>query len=100
MDTSILQSGGGDLAISGYLLKKSKDGIWQRRYFETNGNYLTYYKNKKMTKLLAALCLDDVGEISVVRVLFIRNYSIQLVYFSSAHNICLNPCRSVTFRTF
>jgi hypothetical protein len=66
MDTSVLQSGGGDLAISGYLLKKSKDGLWQRRYFETNGNYLTYYKNKKMTKLLAALCLDDVGEISVV----------------------------------
>lgn len=65
-DAQVVQGGGGDLAISGYLLKKSKDGIWQRRYFETNGNYLTYYKNKKMQKLLAALCLDDVGDISVV----------------------------------
>mmetsp|Transcript_24711 Transcript_24711/g.25343 ORF Transcript_24711/g.25343 Transcript_24711/m.25343 type:complete len:218 (+) Transcript_24711:59-712(+) len=51
--------------ISGYLLKKSKDGVWQKRYFETNGTFLTYYKSKKMTKLLAALNMSSVGEITL-----------------------------------
>jgi hypothetical protein len=54
------------LQIRGYLLKKSKEGAWQKRFFETNGNYLTYYKSRKMSKLLAALNLAEVGEISVV----------------------------------
>ena len=31
--------------IAGYLLKKAKDGAWQKRYFETNGTFLTYYKS-------------------------------------------------------
>lgn len=52
--------------IAGYLLKKAKDGAWQKRYFETNGTFLTYYKSKKMSKLLAALNMPNVGEISVV----------------------------------
>ena len=52
--------------ISGYLLKQSKDGVWQKRYFETNGTFLTYYKSKKMTKLLAALNMPNVGEITLV----------------------------------
>ncbi len=47
-------------------MKKSKEGAWQKRFFETNGNYLTYYKSRKMTKLLAALNLAEVGEINVV----------------------------------
>ena len=38
-------------------------GRWQKRWFETNGNFLTYYKSKKMTKLLAALNLPQVGDI-------------------------------------
>ena len=59
-------SEGNSLQIRGYLLKKSKEGAWQKRFFETNGNYLTYYKTKKMTKLLAALSLADVGNINVV----------------------------------
>lgn len=52
--------------IAGYLLKQSKDGVWQKRYFETNGTFLTYYKSKKMTKLLAALNMPNVGEITLV----------------------------------
>lgn len=52
--------------ISGYLLKQSKEGVWQKRYFETNGTFLTYYKSKKMTKLLAALNMPNVGEITLV----------------------------------
>lgn len=57
---------GSGLQICGYLLKKSKEGAWQRRFFETNGTFLTYYKSKNKTKLLAALNLADVSEISVV----------------------------------
>ncbi|KAJ1460851.1 hypothetical protein M885DRAFT_508299 [Pelagophyceae sp. CCMP2097] len=49
--------------IQGYLYKKTRDGRWQKRWFETTGCFLTYYKSKKMTKLLAALNLPQVGEI-------------------------------------
>lgn len=28
----------------GYLQKKAKTGKWQKRWFETNAHYLTYYK--------------------------------------------------------
>lgn len=35
----------GDIVtISGYLQKKTRDGRWQKRWFETNGCFLTYYK--------------------------------------------------------
>ena len=50
--------------MSGYLLKKSQVGEWQRRWFETNGLFLLYYNNEKMTKLLAALSIPEVGEIA------------------------------------
>jgi hypothetical protein len=53
-------------SIAGYLLKKSTEGSWQRRYFETSGHFLTYYKSQKMTKLLAALALPQVGDIQYV----------------------------------
>jgi hypothetical protein len=49
-----------------YLYKRSKEGAWQKRWFETNGCFLTYYKNRKMNKLLAALSLPQVGNIAVV----------------------------------
>ena len=49
--------------MSGYLLKKSQVGEWQKRWFETNGLFLLYYNNEKMTKLLAALSIPEVGEI-------------------------------------
>jgi hypothetical protein len=51
--------------MSGYLMKKSTAGDWQKRYFETNGCFLTYYKSQKMSKLLAALSLPQVGEIRI-----------------------------------
>jgi len=53
-------------SISGFLMKKSTSGEWQRRYFETHGSFLTYYKSQKMTKLLAALSLPQVGGIQLV----------------------------------
>ncbi len=52
--------------LAGYLYKKSSGGEWQKRYFETNGNYLTYYKTHKMSKLLAAVALPQVGLIKLV----------------------------------
>mmetsp|Transcript_23123 Transcript_23123/g.33874 ORF Transcript_23123/g.33874 Transcript_23123/m.33874 type:complete len:204 (-) Transcript_23123:221-832(-) len=52
--------------ICGYLLKKSQDGVWQKRFFETNSTFLTYYKSKKRTKLLAALNMPNVGQITLV----------------------------------
>mmetsp|Transcript_5469 Transcript_5469/g.5632 ORF Transcript_5469/g.5632 Transcript_5469/m.5632 type:complete len:198 (+) Transcript_5469:180-773(+) len=73
MDFSQGSGGGGsfqyideEAAICGYLHKKTKDGRWQRRWFETNGVYLTYYKSRKMEKLLAALSLPQVGEIATI----------------------------------
>ncbi len=52
--------------LSGYLYKMTRDGRWQRRWFETNGIFLTYYKSRKREKLLAALSLLQVGEIKAV----------------------------------
>mmetsp|Transcript_10379 Transcript_10379/g.39271 ORF Transcript_10379/g.39271 Transcript_10379/m.39271 type:complete len:159 (-) Transcript_10379:132-608(-) len=52
--------------IQGYLHKRTKDMRWQKRWFETNGCFLTYYKSRKMTKLLAALNLPQVGEITLL----------------------------------
>lgn len=60
------QPSGEEATISGYLQKKTRDNRWQKRWFETNGVYLTYYKSKKMEKLLAALSLPQVGEIKIV----------------------------------
>lgn len=54
------------MQMAGYLYKKSSGGEWQKRYFETNGNYLTYYKSHKMSKLLAAVALPQVGLIKLV----------------------------------
>lgn len=56
-----------DNAISGYLYKKTRDNRWQKRWFETNGIYLTYYKSRKADKLLAALSLPQVGEIRIIK---------------------------------
>lgn len=54
--------------VCGYLLKKHLDGSWQKRFFETNGPFLTYYKSKKRTKLLAALNINDVFRIIMVKI--------------------------------
>ncbi|CAH0478648.1 unnamed protein product [Peronospora belbahrii] len=51
--------------IRGYLFKKTREGRWQKRWFETNGCFLTYYK-KQGQKLLAALNLPQVGAIMLL----------------------------------
>ena len=52
-----------DTNQSGYLYKKGSSGTWQKRYFEVNGSYLTYYKTHHMNKLLAAISMPQVGAI-------------------------------------
>ena len=52
--------------IGGYLYKRTRDGRWQRRFFETNEVYLTYYKTSKKVKVLAALSLASVGDIRLI----------------------------------
>lgn len=52
--------------LAGYLLKRTTNGEWQKRYFEINGSYLTYYKSQKMSKLLAALSIPQVGAIKML----------------------------------
>ena len=46
--------------IYGYLQKLGRNGKWQTRWFETDGECLSYYKSRKRTKLLATLDLDKV----------------------------------------
>mmetsp|Transcript_4028 Transcript_4028/g.11647 ORF Transcript_4028/g.11647 Transcript_4028/m.11647 type:complete len:423 (+) Transcript_4028:331-1599(+) len=51
--------------IFGYLQKLGRNGKWQTRWFETDGECLTYYKSSKRSKLLATLDLAKVGSISI-----------------------------------
>lgn len=46
--------------IAGYLQKLGRNGKWQARWFETDGECLSYYKNEKRSKLLATLDLQKV----------------------------------------
>jgi PH domain len=51
--------------IDGYLDKLGRNGKWQTRWFETDGECLTYYKSSKRMKLLATLDLAKVGSIVI-----------------------------------
>jgi hypothetical protein len=51
--------------IYGYLQKLGRNGKWQTRWFETDGECLTYYKSSKRIKLLATLDLAKVGSIII-----------------------------------
>jgi len=51
--------------IYGYLQKLGRNGKWQTRWFETDGECLTYYKSIKRSKLLATLDLAKVGSIVI-----------------------------------
>lgn len=65
-DPTRLSSVTPELGLTGYLYKKTRNENWQRRFFKTQGFYLTYYKNRKMEKLLAALSLPQVGNIYAI----------------------------------
>ena len=46
--------------LYGYLDKLGRNGKWQRRFFETDGESLSYYKSEARSKLLATLDLNKV----------------------------------------
>lgn len=50
----------------GYLLKKTSVGIFRKRFFEINGNYLTYYKTEKKRKMCEALSIVSAASIRLV----------------------------------
>lgn len=53
------------MLIYGYLQKLNRNGKWQTRWFETDGECLTYFKSSKRVKLLASLDLAKVGSIVI-----------------------------------
>jgi len=51
--------------ISGYLYKLGRQGKWQKRWFESDGECLCYFKSKERKKLLATLDLLHVGSVAM-----------------------------------
>jgi len=51
--------------ISGYLYKLGRQGKWQRRWFESDGECLSYFKSEKRKDLLAQLDLLHVGSVAM-----------------------------------
>jgi len=51
--------------ISGYLNKRAREGKWQRRWFESDGKNLLYFKSDKRVKLLATLDLLYIGGVAM-----------------------------------
>jgi hypothetical protein len=49
--------------IFGNLHKLGRNGKWQKRWFESDGTHLRYFKTKERIKILATLDLSHVGEI-------------------------------------
>ena len=54
------EGGALDALIYGHLQKLGRNGKWQTRWFESDGECLSYYKSSKRTKLLATLDLEKV----------------------------------------
>jgi len=50
--------------LKGYLKKKSRQARWQKRWFEANDHYLTYYKTQASPKLLACIDLNQCGHVT------------------------------------
>ena len=48
---------------AGYLLKYSPVGLHRKRFFEINGEYLTYFKTEKKRKLLEAISIPSAAHI-------------------------------------
>jgi hypothetical protein len=59
------EEGAVDALIYGHLQKLGRNGKWQTRWFESDGECLSYYKTSKRSKLLATLDLEKVGAIVV-----------------------------------
>lgn len=48
----------------GYLYKKTKDGLWKKRFCEISGSFLTVYRHaERVDSIIAMVDLSQVGEI-------------------------------------
>lgn len=54
--------------MKGSLLKKSQDGIWSKRFCETDGVFLTIYKNKTADKIIQIICLPQASNIKLTEI--------------------------------
>mmetsp|Transcript_25020 Transcript_25020/g.49835 ORF Transcript_25020/g.49835 Transcript_25020/m.49835 type:complete len:222 (+) Transcript_25020:973-1638(+) len=63
--SSVTQKSTKHADLHGYLKKKSRHDRWQKRWFEANDHYLTYYKSPQSEKLLACIDLYQTGEIKL-----------------------------------
>jgi hypothetical protein len=80
-DGPIIGEGEGALPgslICGSLQKLGRNGKWQMRWFETDGECLSYYKSNKRNKLLATLDLAKVR----ARVYLCRSFCCSCFFFS------------------
>lgn len=53
---------------AGYLFKKTRDGKWQKRWFETNGCFLTYYKVRPFSGETSNMDMDVVKWLSALSI--------------------------------
>jgi hypothetical protein len=52
--------------MSGYLMKKSTKGSWQRRFFHVNNSYLIYKSSQSSKKLDAVIDLRNCTDVTLV----------------------------------
>jgi hypothetical protein len=52
------------VTLKGYLRKRSRRETWQKRWFEANGQYLTYYKTEHDDDVLAFMDMFQVGGVA------------------------------------
>jgi hypothetical protein len=81
--------------IAGYLQKLGRNGKWQTRWFETDGECLSYYKSSKRNKLLATL---DLAKVRVARSLVLRLPVVGVVATCLLSVPLLDPNRPCSWR--
>jgi len=88
--------------ISGCLHKLGRNGKWQMRWFESDGECLSYYKSSKRVKLLATLDLEKVSAHSMVSIMYLHSLSYRwglLKLMKGTQRSALLPSRFLEDRT-
>jgi hypothetical protein len=55
--------------MKGVLLKKSPEGIWAKRFCETDGVFLTIYRSKSADKIVQIICMPQASNIKLIEFL-------------------------------
>lgn len=55
--------------MKGILLKKSPEGIWIKRFCETDGVFLTIYRSKSADKIVQIICMPQASNIKLIEFL-------------------------------